>query len=88
VQVLAEQGRARTATMKLPHYTAETPMFMPVGTQGTEQYIQTAARRSIGCGLISGRLPWPNSDASWAVVQLHNTQQLVSTHHKALSCCP
>lgn len=20
--------------MKLPHYTAETPMFMPVGTQG------------------------------------------------------
>jgi queuine tRNA-ribosyltransferase len=34
LQVLAEQGRARTATMKLPHYTAETPMFMPVGTQG------------------------------------------------------
>lgn len=34
VQVLAQQGRARTATMKLPHYTAETPMFMPVGTQG------------------------------------------------------
>lgn len=33
-QVLAQQGRARTATMKLPHYTAETPMFMPVGTQG------------------------------------------------------
>jgi hypothetical protein len=34
LQVLAQQGRARTATMKLPHYTAETPMFMPVGTQG------------------------------------------------------
>lgn len=33
-QVLAEQGRARTALMTLPHYTAETPMFMPVGTQG------------------------------------------------------
>jgi queuine tRNA-ribosyltransferase len=34
LQVLAQQCRARTATMKLPHYTAETPMFMPVGTQG------------------------------------------------------
>lgn len=37
LQVLAQQGRARTATMKLPHYTAETPMFMPVGTQGEQQ---------------------------------------------------
>lgn len=36
VQVLAEQCRARTATMTLPHFTAETPMFMPVGTQGSQ----------------------------------------------------
>jgi hypothetical protein len=40
LQVLAQQGRARTATMKLPHYTAETPMFMPVGTQGKKQCLQ------------------------------------------------
>jgi hypothetical protein len=33
-QVVAVQGRARTARMTLPHFTAETPMFMPVGTQG------------------------------------------------------
>jgi hypothetical protein len=34
MQVVAIQGRARTARMTLPHFTAETPMFMPVGTQG------------------------------------------------------
>ena len=34
LQVVAQQGRARTAQMTLPHFTAETPMFMPVGTQG------------------------------------------------------
>jgi hypothetical protein len=33
-EVLARQGRARTARMTLPHYVCETPMFMPVGTQG------------------------------------------------------
>ena len=32
--VIATQGRARTSRMTLPHFTAETPMFMPVGTQG------------------------------------------------------
>ena len=34
-QVLARQGRARASRMTLPHYEAHTPMFMPVGTQGT-----------------------------------------------------
>ncbi len=33
-EVLATQGRARASRMTLPHFTAETPMFMPVGTQG------------------------------------------------------
>jgi hypothetical protein len=41
LQVLAQQCRARTATMKLPHYTAETPMFMPVGTQGDRADVLT-----------------------------------------------
>ncbi len=35
LQVLATQGRARVGRMTLPHYVAQTPMFMPVGTQGT-----------------------------------------------------
>lgn len=33
-QVVAKWGRARSSRMTLPHYTALTPMFMPVGTQG------------------------------------------------------
>ena len=33
-QVVAQQGRARCSEMTLPHYTAHTPMFMPVGTRG------------------------------------------------------
>ena len=34
--VLAECSttRARTSLMELPHATVETPVFMPVGTQG------------------------------------------------------
>lgn len=35
-EVLATQGRARASRMTLPHFTAETPMFMPVGTQGVQ----------------------------------------------------
>ena len=35
-EVLATQGRARASRMTLPHFTAETPMFMPVGTQGVK----------------------------------------------------
>ena len=34
MQVVAQQGRARCSRMRLPHYTAHTPMFMPVGTRG------------------------------------------------------
>lgn len=33
-QVRAVAGRARAAQMQLPHFLCETPMFMPVGTQG------------------------------------------------------
>jgi len=33
-QVDATDGRARAATLELPHGTVQTPVFMPVGTQG------------------------------------------------------
>lgn len=35
-KVVAECGasKARTAIMSLPHHDVETPVFMPVGTQG------------------------------------------------------
>uniref|UniRef100_A0A383VT87 Queuine tRNA-ribosyltransferase catalytic subunit 1 n=1 Tax=Tetradesmus obliquus TaxID=3088 RepID=A0A383VT87_TETOB len=53
-QVLAQQGRARTATMKLPHYTAETPMFMPVGTQGTVKGLTSEQMQELDCHVILG----------------------------------
>ncbi|HEX9203176.1 MAG TPA: tRNA guanosine(34) transglycosylase Tgt, partial [Vicinamibacteria bacterium] len=31
----ARDGRARAGTLKTPHGTIETPVFMPVGTAGT-----------------------------------------------------
>src|SRR3984957_8822846 len=34
-QIEAESGRARRATMTLPHGQVETPAFMPVGTAGS-----------------------------------------------------
>ena len=56
-EVLAQCGRARLSRMTLPHYVAETPMFMPVGTQGApppptgaragnEEYVLAGQRRS------------------------------------------
>ncbi|XP_043229568.1 queuine tRNA-ribosyltransferase catalytic subunit-like isoform X2 [Amphibalanus amphitrite] len=36
-KVVAEcsKSKARVSTMELPHHTVNTPVFMPVGTQGT-----------------------------------------------------
>jgi queuine tRNA-ribosyltransferase len=34
-QLLAQQGKARRGRMTTPHGVIETPVFMPVGTQGT-----------------------------------------------------
>ena len=34
-EVLATDGRARATRVVLPHHDCRTPMFMPVGTQGT-----------------------------------------------------
>jgi hypothetical protein len=53
-QVLALQGRARTALMTLPHFTAETPMFMPVGTQGSVKGITCDQMLDLDCHVILG----------------------------------
>ncbi|XP_035835934.1 queuine tRNA-ribosyltransferase-like isoform X3 [Helianthus annuus] len=34
-QILGRFNRARAARLTLPHFVCETPLFMPVGTQGT-----------------------------------------------------
>jgi hypothetical protein len=46
LQVVAQQGRARSSRMTLPHYTAQTPMFMPVGTQGGRPHAAAIAPRA------------------------------------------
>lgn len=34
-EILARAGRARHGALHLPHSIVNTPVFMPVGTQGT-----------------------------------------------------
>jgi queuine tRNA-ribosyltransferase len=47
-------GNARAATLKLPHGTLETPMFMPVGTQGTVKAMTPNQLEEIGAQIILG----------------------------------
>ncbi|KIZ01392.1 queuine tRNA-ribosyltransferase [Monoraphidium neglectum] len=53
-QVVAQQGRARTALMTLPHYVVETPVFMPVGTKGTVKGLTTEQLQDLDCHIILG----------------------------------
>ncbi|KAJ2353269.1 Queuine tRNA-ribosyltransferase catalytic subunit 1, partial [Coemansia sp. RSA 2618] len=46
--------KARASRMHLPHYTAHTPMFMPVGTMGTIKGITPAQLRTLDCHVILG----------------------------------
>lgn len=39
-RVVAKCGRARSSRMELPHFNCETPMFMPVGTQGARPLLR------------------------------------------------
>ncbi|CAN1345864.1 Queuine tRNA-ribosyltransferase catalytic subunit 1 [Linum perenne] len=53
-EVLARFNRARAARMTLPHFVAETPLFMPVGTKGTIKGLTTSQLEEIGCQIILG----------------------------------
>lgn len=53
-EVLAKCGRARVAKLHLPHYTCDTPMFMPVGTQGTVKGLTCKQLEELDCHLILG----------------------------------
>lgn len=46
--------RARVSSLTLPHYTAYTPMFMPVGTQGTMKGVTPPQMEELGCQVILG----------------------------------
>ncbi|GIL72230.1 hypothetical protein Vretimale_296 [Volvox reticuliferus] len=53
-KVVAVQGRARSSRMTLPHFTAHTPMFMPVGTQGSVKGMTTRQLEELDCHVILG----------------------------------
>lgn len=48
------RSRARTSIMKLPHYTVETPVFMPVGTKGSVKSLLLEQLEDINCQIILG----------------------------------
>ena len=56
LQILAECSttKARTCKLKLPHHTVDTPVFMPVGTQGTMKGMTTEQLEKLDCQLILG----------------------------------
>src|SRR2546430_2420609 len=48
----ATSGPPRAGTLTLPHGTVETPVFMPVGTQGTVRALSPNDLRSAGATLV------------------------------------
>ncbi|RKP09709.1 tRNA-guanine(15) transglycosylase-like protein [Thamnocephalis sphaerospora] len=46
--------KARVSKLHLPHFTADTPMFMPVGTQGTMKGLTTQQLEDLDCHVILG----------------------------------
>src|SRR5205809_489525 len=48
----ATSGPARAGTLTLPHGTVETPVFMPVGTQGTVRALSPHDLRAAGATLV------------------------------------
>jgi queuine tRNA-ribosyltransferase len=54
-QLLAETAAGgRRGRLGLPHQTVETPVFMPVGTQGTVKSVQQETLESLGAQIILG----------------------------------
>jgi queuine tRNA-ribosyltransferase len=48
----ATSGAARSGSLKLPHGTVETPVFMPVGTQATVRTLSPADLRAVGAQIV------------------------------------
>ena len=51
-EIVAESGAARAGTLTLPHGTVETPVFMPVGTQGSVRALSPNDLRATGATLV------------------------------------
>src|SRR5437667_11588459 len=48
----ATSGPARAGTLTLPHGVVETPVFMPVGTQGTVRALSPHDLKAAGASLV------------------------------------
>ena len=55
-KILAEcpVSKARVARMVLPHSTVDTPVFMPVGTQGTLKGMTPEQLKELNCQILLG----------------------------------
>lgn len=53
-KIIAEDGLARAGVLKTAHGEIETPVFMPVGTQGTVKALSPEDLESIGAQVILG----------------------------------
>ena len=53
-QLNATDGSARAGTLTLPHGTVETPIFMPVGTQGSVKTLHPDELVELGAEIILG----------------------------------
>ncbi|GCC40491.1 hypothetical protein chiPu_0024012 [Chiloscyllium punctatum] len=47
-------SRARLLQLELPHGELQTPVFMPVGTQGTLKGIAVRQLEALGCSILLG----------------------------------
>ncbi|RYR38192.1 hypothetical protein Ahy_A09g043164 [Arachis hypogaea] len=50
--ILGRFNRARAAQLTLPHFVCQTPLFMPVGTQGTIKGLTNNELERISCQII------------------------------------
>lgn len=51
-QILAQAGRARVGLLQTPHGPVETPLFMPVGTQGSVKGLLPKDLKAIGSQVL------------------------------------
>ncbi|XP_013200537.1 queuine tRNA-ribosyltransferase catalytic subunit [Amyelois transitella] len=69
-------SRARVGLMKLPHYEVKTPVFMPVGTQGTMKGLLPDQLEQLDCEIILGNTYHlgnrPGTEVLQKVGGLHN----------------
>ena len=54
IQATAEKSRARAGTVALAHGSVQTPIFMPIGTQGTVKSLTQTEIKQAGAQIILG----------------------------------